>query len=78
MSRFADSFFYYALLNPKDAAHAEAVRLSRNVRGRIITTAFVLTELADACPAPPYVRPLHCLSRCEASPPCPIRRSATN
>ena len=43
MSRFADTFFYLALLNPKDATHSEAVRLSRSVRGGIVTTAFVLT-----------------------------------
>src|SRR4051812_16571706 len=53
MSRFADTFFYLAILNPNDAAHAEAQRLSRSVRGRIVTTAFVLTELADGMSRPP-------------------------
>ena len=53
MGPFADTFFYLAVMNPNDDAHAEAVRLSRGVRGRIVTTAFVLTELADGMSRPP-------------------------
>ena len=53
MGRFADSFFYFAVMNPKDLSHAEALRLSRGVRGRIVTTAFVLTEVADGMSRPP-------------------------
>ena len=45
---FADSFYYLALLNPDDAAHAEAVELARSLRCRVVTTAFVIIEIADA------------------------------
>ena len=45
---FADSFYYLALLNPDDSAHLEAVELARALRCRVITTAFVIIEIADA------------------------------
>lgn len=44
---FADSFFFFALLNPRDGAHTKAVDFSRRNRGPLLTTAWVLTELAD-------------------------------
>lgn len=44
---FADSFYFLALLNPRDAAHQKAVEFSRAHRGPLLTTAWVLTELAD-------------------------------
>lgn len=53
MIRFADTFFYLAVVNPNDPAHAAAVALSRDFRGRVVTTEFVLLELADAMSAPP-------------------------
>ncbi len=53
MIRFADTFFYLALVNPNDTAHARAIALSRSFRGRVITTDFILLELADAMSAPP-------------------------
>ena len=49
---FADTFYFLALLNPKDAAHAGAVAAARNIQGQLVTTAWVLTELADAMSAP--------------------------
>jgi uncharacterized protein len=45
---FADSFYFLALFNPRDSAHAEAVRASRNLVGNLITTDWVLAEVADA------------------------------
>ena len=51
-SRFADAFYFLALLNPGDAAHAAALRMAREGRGPIVTTAWVLTEVADAMAAP--------------------------
>lgn len=30
---FADSYFFFAILNPNDAAHARAVTLAREHRG---------------------------------------------
>jgi len=42
-----DAFYYFALLNPRDAAHTEAMKLTANLRGPLVTTAWVLTEVAD-------------------------------
>lgn len=44
----ADTFFYLAVLNPKDACHDRARDWSDNYDGPILTTTWVLTELADA------------------------------
>jgi predicted nucleic acid-binding protein len=49
---FADSFYYLALVNANDAAHDRAVRLSETLTGSVVTTAWVLTEVADALTAP--------------------------
>lgn len=45
---FADTSFYGALLNPRDAWHAAAVDLSRSVQQRVVLTEFVLLELGNA------------------------------
>jgi uncharacterized protein len=44
---FADSFFFVAILNQHDAAHSKAVDFACGHRGPLVTTAWVLTELAD-------------------------------
>jgi len=44
---FADTFFFLALLSRRDAHHAAAVRLMREVK-EMVTTAWVLMEVADA------------------------------
>ena len=49
---FADTFFYLALLNPGDSAHAETVKFSRSFKARTLTTAWVVTEVGDALSAP--------------------------
>jgi hypothetical protein len=49
---FADSFYFLALLNPKDAAHDKAAALSLSFRGQMVTTEWVITEVADAMAAP--------------------------
>ncbi len=48
---FADTFYYLAMVNPRDAAHREAVSYSQKRRVRTVTTAWVLTEVADALAA---------------------------
>jgi uncharacterized protein len=53
MTRFADTFFYLAVLNPRDATHDRATSLSGQLRGGIVTTEFVLLELADGMVRPP-------------------------
>jgi uncharacterized protein len=47
-SVFADTSFYPAVVNPKDALHARAMRASSRFRGRVVTTHFVLMELGNA------------------------------
>jgi predicted nucleic acid-binding protein len=50
--RFADSFVFLAMLNPRDHKHTAAVLALNNSRDPLVTTAWVLTELADGlCPA---------------------------
>ena len=49
---FADSFYYIALLNPSDRYHKAAIRATQDPAGQIVTTIWVLTELADALSAP--------------------------
>ncbi|WP_435008829.1 type II toxin-antitoxin system VapC family toxin [Tundrisphaera lichenicola] len=56
---FADAFYYIALINPADRAHAEAVRISATLTRPIITTTWVLVEVADALNAPPRRRFAH-------------------
>lgn len=47
-SVFADTFFYQALLDARDPAHATALAESK-VRRYIVTTEFILLELGNAC-----------------------------
>ena len=49
---FADTFYYLALLSRDDATHERAVEVSRAVLADTVTTAWVLTEVADALAAP--------------------------
>jgi len=53
---FADTFYFLALLNRRDRAHDRAMEALGQRRGRLVTTEFVLLEVADAC-ADPADRP---------------------
>jgi len=44
---FADTFYFFAILNPRDAAHPKALAFAAEHDEPIVTTAWVLTELAD-------------------------------
>lgn len=44
---FADSFVFFALLNPKDRWHESAVALMQSLSRPMVMTAWILTELAD-------------------------------
>jgi len=44
---FADTFYFLALLNPSDQAHSKAVAFTSSNTVRMLTTEWVLTELAD-------------------------------
>jgi len=50
---FADSFFFFAVLNPNDAAHAKATEFARRHKEPLVTTAWVLTEVADGLATTP-------------------------
>jgi predicted nucleic acid-binding protein len=50
---FADAYYFLALRNPKDEGHARAVAVTGQLRGRtLVTTTWVLTEVADALAKP--------------------------
>ena len=44
---FAGTFYYLALLNEEDDAHPSALQAARSIGGRLVTTTWVLTEVAD-------------------------------
>ena len=44
---FADTYYFAALANPADQGHAAAVAYARTARSPLVTTAWVVTELAD-------------------------------
>ena len=55
MSRcFADTYYFLALINPKDAAHERAVQFTEGYAGDFVTTQFVLIEVANALSAPAF------------------------
>lgn len=49
---FADTFYFIALLNKRDAHHARAMALNVSMRRRLVTTSWVLTEVGDAMAEP--------------------------
>jgi len=53
-SVFADSYYFLALLSDEDAGHERAVAASRDLTGAIVTTTWVLTEVADAMADPAH------------------------
>ena len=53
---FADSSFYVALLNRRDARHAQARAIAAAARRRILVTEFVLLETGNALGAWPQAR----------------------
>ena len=49
---FADTSFYLAFLNPDDEFHTRSVEFASSFNGKMLTTAWVLTELVDALSRP--------------------------
>jgi len=47
MRLFADAYFYLALLNPRDRAHQLARDWAARENVHIVTTEFVMLEVAD-------------------------------
>lgn len=54
MRIFADSVFFFAIVNPRDPAHAKAIDFSQRNHGPLATTAWVLRELADGLASTPH------------------------
>jgi predicted nucleic acid-binding protein len=52
MTVFADTFALIAWLNPRDDAYVKVVAYLNKFTGRLVTTEWVLMELADALSAP--------------------------
>jgi uncharacterized protein len=52
MTVFADAFALIAWLNPRDVAHAAVASYLDGFTGRLVTTEWVLMEVADALSAP--------------------------
>jgi predicted nucleic acid-binding protein len=51
---FADSFYFIALSNPSDRHHSAAVLAAQSLDSRLLTTEYVLIEVADALSAPRF------------------------
>jgi predicted nucleic acid-binding protein len=49
---FADALYYIALLNPTDQFHTAAVAATKSLTQRLVTTGWILIEVADALSAP--------------------------
>lgn len=47
MRLFADTSFYVAVVSPRDAFHDAAMRRIKEFKGRIVTTEYVLVEVAN-------------------------------
>ena len=79
MSRvFADTYYFLGLLNRSDESHEGCAAFARQYRGELVTTAYVLTELADALLAPhqrlrtaEFIRALQANRRVEIWPGSP-------
>lgn len=70
---FADTFYFLALLHRDDAAHHRARILSEELTDPMLTTAWVLTEVADALAAPNLRQVfLRLLGTLRADPNCTI------
>jgi uncharacterized protein len=54
MAMFADTAYYLALLNVNDELHERAVAFTPAFDGRLLTTAWVLTEVVDALSRPAF------------------------
>ncbi len=50
--RFADSFFFFALLDEDDEAHDRATEAVHELRADLVTTPWVLLEVGDGLAAP--------------------------
>jgi predicted nucleic acid-binding protein len=47
MTVFADTYYFLALLSARDSAHQRAVQFTHSFTGQLLTTAWIITEVAD-------------------------------
>ena len=47
MTVFADTYYFLALLSARDSAHQRAVQFTHSFMGQVLTTAWIITEVAD-------------------------------
>jgi len=69
MRVFADTYFYLALFNTRDAHHKRIVEFMTGFTGGVVTTQWVLTEVADAFASIPQRRQLQAKFRLLADDP---------
>jgi hypothetical protein len=50
---FADAYYFFALLNARDEAHAQALGFNARLRRPLVTTEWILIEVADGLAATP-------------------------
>lgn len=53
---FADSFYFFALLNTNDARHEQALKYAQEFSGEIVLTPWIVTELGDGLARPSHRR----------------------
>lgn len=80
---FTDTYYFVALINPKDDYHAVAHEYTGKFGGRIVTTAWVLTELGNTLSHPLANRPFFCRSsttcgRTSACSSCLLPRNSSS
>lgn len=56
---FADAFYFIAVLNPSDHFHRVAVETTTTLNRTLVTTTWVLAEVADALSSPEIRRLTH-------------------
>lgn len=49
---FGDAYYFLALANPRDAGHRAALEFARHWRGGVVTTRWILAEVADGLASP--------------------------
>ena len=51
---FADTFYFLGLLNRADESHSRCAAFAREYRGAVVTSAYVLVEVADGLALPQH------------------------
>ena len=65
---FADTFFFLALLNGADESHGRYAAFTREFRGEVVTSAYVLVEVADGLATPQHrVQTARFIRRCRTA-----------